>query len=918
MRTKILQVLRPSPLTWLFLILLLLAQFLFCTRTLLNEPRQSTPQYGIGHPIEISYSDGVRQDIRIHWIILIANLTLSYFFSALSVALVKRATGLQNALPLYGGAALAVISLAFFVSIAFSRIHWGYAFRRPPVLQELKEVTEVGSIIPVATEQTAMGKYRFVIDPRASIDETLAYARQHPTDNYLVRMLLHLDEKHLLPEEMATSLGPYVDLYDRLPETGLLARAQDGYTSAGLLRGFIVEARDRSSSQLVFLSATGGQVSNDHYPRYEMVFERDSRSGQLTFINGQRYFFDVAGIEGMTWAAVWLSVSFIGVVVVLTLITLTGWRYALLALLFVAAVGILVSLDLLAAVSLYLRFLAVYAAFWVLIGGLLLRDTPVRLRLMLLIVFVAQIAAIRFVNWNSRKPFVRDFDRITDGMTEGQVDGIMRRHIKETDLPPIPLGEASESVKAVVYRHTDAGPGTADRGIVAFEEGGVVQKELLGSVLSRRPAPPAAAAAAGTVGGAGCVLLRWEEGLAVMIWHDISASSRGSGTTVGPIYRYQGYTESPGGYRFDWEVQTADGRTALFDIDGTRYDLTRGRLFIVRSQDDKTQVRQLDRDVSSVQTNRESIVAFARSDPDLASFIGSAPESMKGYELYSWQVQGEWVFVLVVGTNRLKTYDEISAPEVGVKGLDAIKGELDLLPAGEYVFWTAGRVPNTVLPPSELVGEIVAYCTQRGIRLDVEQTGLSPQPAVTPHPTLTPTATMNSTGTPYCRPSEASVRLSASTMSLEVGQSVSVTVTLANGHASGVRLGQVQVSLGVQPSGILVSDNLGPVAHPQTLEPGESAETEFALRAVAPGRATLTGSTSFEMHALDYSSGSWSGCRSGPLKILVTPAADEVSSVIDDLYMRDGHSYPVATIAVVSENVWVEFVGSSYRAGGGV
>jgi hypothetical protein len=43
-------------LTWLFLILLLLAQFFFCTRTLFSEPGQSTPQYGIGHPIEISTS----------------------------------------------------------------------------------------------------------------------------------------------------------------------------------------------------------------------------------------------------------------------------------------------------------------------------------------------------------------------------------------------------------------------------------------------------------------------------------------------------------------------------------------------------------------------------------------------------------------------------------------------------------------------------------------------------------------------------------------------------------------------------------------------------------------------------------------------------------------------------------------------
>jgi hypothetical protein len=120
-------------------------------------------------------------------------------------------------------------------------------------------------------------------------------------------------------------------------------------------------------------------------------------------------------------------------------------------------------------------------------------------------------------------------------------------------------------------------------------------------------------------------------------------------------------------------------------------------------------------------------------------------------------------------------------------------------------------------------------------------------------------------------------------MVLEVGQAVSVTVTLTNGHTSGVRLGLVQVSLGVQPSNILVSDNLGPVDHPLTLEPGDSARTDFLLRAVAPGRATLTASTSFEMHALDYSFGSWSGCYSGPLEILVAPNTNAVSSVSSDL-----------------------------------
>jgi len=94
--------------------------------------------------------------------------------------------------------------------------------------------------------------------------------------------------------------------------------------------------------------------------------------------------------------------------------------------------------------------------------------------------------------------------------------------------------------------------------------------------------------------------------------------------------------------------------------------------------------------------------------------------SMKGFELYSWQAEGKWCFALVVGTNWIKTYEEIASPEVRVEGLDALKRKLDQLASGEQVFWSAGRVLNTVLPPDDVIGEVKAYCEQRGIRLAVQ------------------------------------------------------------------------------------------------------------------------------------------------------------------------------------------------------
>jgi hypothetical protein len=98
----------------------------------------------------------------------------------------------------------------------------------------------------------------------------------------------------------------------------------------------------------------------------------------------------------------------------------------------------------------------------------------------------------------------------------------------------------------------------------------------------------------------------------------------------------------------------------------------------------------------------------------------SPTRAMKGYELYSWQTQEEWYFALVLGTNRIKTYEEISSPELCIHGLEALQDQLDRLPGGEWVFWSAQRVPNTALPPDEVVDEVRTYCRQRGIQLEVE------------------------------------------------------------------------------------------------------------------------------------------------------------------------------------------------------
>jgi hypothetical protein len=105
---------------------------------------------------------------------------------------------------------------------------------------------------------------------------------------------------------------------------------------------------------------------------------------------------------------------------------------------------------------------------------------------------------------------------------------------------------------------------------------------------------------------------------------------------------------------------------------------------------------------------------------------------------------------------------------------------------------------------------------------------------------------------------------------MEVGQTVTVTVVLVNGSTSNAKLGWILYRLLVKP-GILVPESSEAVEHTLTLEPGDRDRAEFVLRAVEPGQATLSGLASYEMHAMDYSWGSNSGCESQALEIVITP-----------------------------------------------
>src|SRR5262245_57152018 len=105
-----------------------------------------------------------------------------------------------------------------------------------------------------------------------------------------------------------------------------------------------------------------------------------------------------------------------------------------------------------------------------------------------------------------------------------------------------------------------------------------------------------------------------------------------------------------------------------------------------------------------------------------------SPGSVKGYELYSWKVKGRWHYSLLAGTNRAKSYEEITSREAERIGIEAIKEELKKVRRGEEVYWSAAAHPGgqkpraknaavLQLPARSRIKSIKEYCNKLGINM---------------------------------------------------------------------------------------------------------------------------------------------------------------------------------------------------------
>jgi hypothetical protein len=225
-----------------------------------------------------------------------------------------------------GAAVVGTLIVPFLLAIGGNWIAWGYPLSRPGVDRRIVEALRVETVTAVKAEPDAGGRMTFAggpMDIGPSARPGFVYEEYYLLEN---RVLVALSERGTLPEQApAMTADRLRGLYPLLDATGRLERGEPGYDNATRVDGVAVEANDRDGRPLLFVGLRGGQVSNDHYPFYEFLFDREGPDGVPRLIGFQRFYFDVAGFEGLEWPAFLLVFAWLGLIPTVVLQSCLLW-----------------------------------------------------------------------------------------------------------------------------------------------------------------------------------------------------------------------------------------------------------------------------------------------------------------------------------------------------------------------------------------------------------------------------------------------------------------------------------------------------------------------------------------------------------------------------------------------------------------
>lgn len=158
---------------------------------------------------------------------------------------------------------------------------------------------------------------------------------------------------------------------------------------------------------------------------------------------------------------------------------------------------------------------------------------------------------------------------------------------------------------------------------------------ILISACVNNPPPPTPETIPGIYLQTSYEFYRWEESLALMIWHDGIKSSGCESSTDQSRFSMKCHAISVDGHRFEWYLETNDGETADFSINEQSFDLAEGNLFIITMPGGELSVSQFKRDLFKVAAIAEEVIEFGLADHAVREFIqnqGSIQGCISSYD----------------------------------------------------------------------------------------------------------------------------------------------------------------------------------------------------------------------------------------------------------------------------------------------
>jgi hypothetical protein len=157
------------------------------------------------------------------------------------------------------------------------------------------------------------------------------------------------------------------------------------------------------------------------------------------------------------------------------MIEFSGWIISA-SMLIVAPFLLLLIVDL-EAITLVPFLTTAGALLWLGIGLNVTKNLPVRKRLIVVPLTILLILSVEYIDWNSRKPFLRDLYTVKVGMTGADVKNLMGKYHKHAHKPESLTYEylQPDFTGEEFFRHTNKSYGNADIGSIKFQDGRVIQ-----------------------------------------------------------------------------------------------------------------------------------------------------------------------------------------------------------------------------------------------------------------------------------------------------------------------------------------------------------------------------------------------------------------------------------------------------------